>query len=73
MAELRPEYRAVFILFHEQGQPYDDIATALERPVGTIKTWLHRARCEVLQRLRQRGMVGPEGVSPSGTERELKS
>ena len=57
VAELRPDYRAVFVLFHEQGQPYEVIAAALDRPVGTIKTWLHRARMEMLQRLRQRGMV----------------
>src|SRR4029077_16475730 len=63
LGDLRPEYREVFVLFHEQGQPYEEIAEALERPVGTIKTWLHRARSDVLQRLRQRGMVGPEGVS----------
>ncbi len=54
---LRPDYRAVFVLFHEHGQPYEEIAQALGRPVGTIKTWLHRARLEVLERLRRRGMV----------------
>lgn len=58
--QVRVEYRAVFVLFHEQGQPYEDIAEALDRPVGTIKTWLHRARLEVLQRLRQRGMISQE-------------
>jgi RNA polymerase sigma factor (sigma-70 family) len=72
---LRPEYRAVFVLFHEQGQPYEDIAAALDRPVGTIKTWLHRARLEVLDVLRQRGMVpadatpdklAPSGIAPAG-------
>lgn len=63
LAELRPEYRAVFVLFHEQGQPYEDIAEALGRPVGTIKTWLHRARLEVLDRLRRRGMVEQERES----------
>jgi RNA polymerase sigma-70 factor (ECF subfamily) len=57
VAQLRVEYRTVFVLFHEQGQPYEDIAQALERPVGTIKTWLHRARLEILERLRRRGMV----------------
>jgi RNA polymerase sigma-70 factor (ECF subfamily) len=57
LRELRPEYRSVFVLFHEQGEPYEAIAEALERPVGTIKTWLHRARLEVLDRLRRRGMV----------------
>jgi RNA polymerase sigma-70 factor (ECF subfamily) len=58
---LRPEYRSVFVLFHEQGQPYDEIAAAMNRPVGTIKTWLHRARLQILQRLRQRGMVEEVG------------
>jgi RNA polymerase sigma-70 factor (ECF subfamily) len=55
---LRDEYQTVFVLFHEEGQPYEAIAEILDRPVGTIKTWLHRARLEVLQRLRLRGMVG---------------
>jgi RNA polymerase sigma-70 factor (ECF subfamily) len=58
LAELRTEYRTVFVMFHEQGEPYEEIAEALDRPVGTIKTWLHRARLEVLERLRRRGMVG---------------
>jgi RNA polymerase sigma-70 factor (ECF subfamily) len=57
LEDLRLEYRTVFVLFHEQGQPYEEIAQALNRPVGTIKTWLHRARLEILERLRRRGMV----------------
>jgi RNA polymerase sigma-70 factor (ECF subfamily) len=61
LAELRPEYRSVFILFHEQGRAYEFIAEALDRPVGTIKTWLHRARLQVLERLRKRGMVSEVG------------
>jgi len=61
VAALREEYRVVFAMFHEQGHPYEVIAQALQRPVGTIKTWLHRARLEVLERLRQRGMV-PSGI-----------
>jgi RNA polymerase sigma factor (sigma-70 family) len=64
LGELRPEYRSVFVLFHEQGQPYEEIAEALERPVGTIKTWLHRARLEVLDRLRRRGLVAELPQSP---------
>jgi len=60
VGDLRPEYRTVFVLFHEQGQAYEEIAEALDRPVGTIKTWLHRARMEVLERLQRRGMVTAE-------------
>ena len=55
--DLRQDYRSVFVLFHQQGHGYDEISQALDRPVGTIKTWLHRARLAVLERLRQRGMV----------------
>jgi len=61
LGELRLEYRSVFVLFHEHGQPYEEIAEALDRPVGTIKTWLHRARLEVLERLRRRGMISEVG------------
>src|SRR5262249_1006012 len=60
VAALRPDYRTVFVLFHEHGQPYDEIAAALGRPVGTIKTWLHRARLEVLDHLKRRGMVNDD-------------
>jgi RNA polymerase sigma-70 factor (ECF subfamily) len=64
LGELRPDYRAVFVMFHEQGQSYEDIALAMERPVGTIKTWLHRARLEVLDQLRRRGML-PDANIPA--------
>jgi RNA polymerase sigma factor (sigma-70 family) len=57
LAELRQEYRLVFVLFHEQGRTYEEIASLVQRPVGTVKTWLHRARLELLERLRRRGMV----------------
>jgi RNA polymerase sigma factor (sigma-70 family) len=68
LRELRPEYRDVFVLFHEQGQPYDVIALAVGRPVGTVKTWLHRARMQVLERLRRRGMVGESEVGSQRSE-----
>jgi len=54
---LRVEYRTVFVLYHEQGLAYDDIATAVRKPVGTVKTWLHRARQEMLEYLQRRGMI----------------
>jgi RNA polymerase sigma-70 factor (ECF subfamily) len=59
--DLRLEYQSVFVLFHERGLPYEDIARALKKPVGTVKTWLHRARLEVLDRLRRRGMISEVG------------
>jgi RNA polymerase sigma-70 factor (ECF subfamily) len=64
VAGLRLEYRTVFVLFHEHGRPYEEIASAMGRPVGTVKTWLHRARLEVLEHLRQRGMVAADAALP---------
>ena len=64
LLQLRIDYRTVFILFHEQNQSYEEISLAMDRPVGTVKTWLHRARLEVLDRLRQRGML-PDAELPS--------
>src|SRR6202000_1941452 len=45
---MRPDYQTVFVLFHEQGRSYEEIADVIGRPVGTIKTWLHRARVDLL-------------------------
>lgn len=55
--ELRLEYREVFILFHTEEMPYETIGSMMQKPVGTIKTWLHRARQAVVQRLQERGVV----------------
>lgn len=63
LAGLRPEYRSVFVLFHEQGRSYEEIAEVHKRPVGTIKTWLHRTRLEILTYLRGRGMVPADAAS----------
>ncbi len=52
---LRPEYRLVFSLYHEQNLSYEEIAQSLDRPVGTVKTWLHRARAELAEHLARRG------------------
>lgn len=64
---LRSDYRIVFVLFHERGQSYEEIAETVERPVGTVKTWLHRARIELLDRLRSRGLVPTDAAAPEGT------
>ena len=61
LSRSRVEYRSVFVMYHEQGLPYEDIGAAMGKPVGTIKTWLHRARLEVLDHLRRRGMISEVG------------
>lgn len=44
---LRPEYRSCIILRHVEGRPYDEIAGILDLPLGTVKTYIHRARAEL--------------------------
>jgi RNA polymerase sigma factor (sigma-70 family) len=56
LSSLRPEYRSVFALYHEQGLAYEEIAVSIDRPVGTVKTWLHRARAELAEILTRRGV-----------------
>lgn len=57
LAGLRDEYRQAFVLFHEQELTYAEIAEVLDCPVGTVKTWVHRARRELADHLRRRGVV----------------
>ncbi len=47
IAQLRPEYRACILLRHVEGRPYEEIAQILELPLGTVKTYIHRARNEL--------------------------
>jgi RNA polymerase sigma-70 factor (ECF subfamily) len=57
LARLRDEYRQAFVLFHEQELTYVEISEVLDCPVGTVKTWVHRARRELADHLRRRGVV----------------
>ncbi len=51
IATLRPEYRSCILLRHVEGRPYEEIATMLDLPLGTVKTYIHRARSELRQAL----------------------
>jgi RNA polymerase sigma-70 factor (ECF subfamily) len=51
IGELRPDYRTVILLRHVEGYSYDEIAEAMELPLGTVKTYLHRARNELKDHL----------------------
>lgn len=57
LTTLREEYRQAFVLFHQQELNYAEIAEVLDCPVGTVKTWVHRARRELAEFLRRRGIV----------------
>jgi len=47
IAQLRPEYRACILLRHVEGLAYEEIAQSLDLPLGTVKTYIHRARHEL--------------------------
>jgi len=51
IARLRPEYRACIILRHVEDYSYDEIAEIVKLPLGTVKTYIHRARQELRQYL----------------------
>jgi RNA polymerase sigma-70 factor (ECF subfamily) len=51
VAQLAPRYREVIALFHIQHKSYAEIAETLRVPMGTVMTWLHRARKELKAKL----------------------
>ncbi len=56
IGQLRPEYRNCIVLRHVEGRSYEEIAATLDLPLGTVKTYIHRARHqlrEALEHLRE--------------------
>lgn len=56
IGQLRPEYRSCIVLRHVEGRSYEEIAATLDLPLGTVKTYIHRARSELrdlLEHLRE--------------------
>ncbi|MBI4540717.1 MAG: sigma-70 family RNA polymerase sigma factor [Gemmatimonadetes bacterium] len=51
IGELRPEYRAAITLRHLEGYSYEEIAQVMDVPLGTVKTYIHRARSELKEKL----------------------
>ena len=51
IAQLRPEYRSCIMLRHVEGRSYEEIAATLDLPLGTVKTYIHRARHELRRAL----------------------
>jgi RNA polymerase sigma-70 factor, ECF subfamily len=51
IGRLRPEYRSCILLRHVEGRSYEEIAATLDLPLGTVKTYIHRARHELRKAL----------------------
>lgn len=59
VAKLPPRYATIITLYYLKEISYDDIASVLRIPMGTLKTWMHRARHE-LRRIVEREMATDE-------------
>lgn len=55
LAELRPEWRAAVVLRYQEGLSYEEVAGILALPEGTVKTFVHRARKALAERLEAAG------------------
>jgi RNA polymerase sigma-70 factor, ECF subfamily len=51
VAALPRNYREVVHLFHVEHLSYKEIAATLDVPIGTVMTWLHRARARLKEAL----------------------
>jgi RNA polymerase sigma-70 factor (ECF subfamily) len=54
---LQPLHREAFLLFHLQQLSYEQIAQRMRRPIGTVKTWIHRARLALIRQLNRREVL----------------
>lgn len=53
LKELPPEERLTLVLRHQEGLSYSQIAEVTGWPLGTVKTYLHRARKSIREKLVQ--------------------
>jgi len=51
ISRLRPEYQSCILLRHVEDRSYEEIAEILGLPLGTVKTYIHRARAELQREL----------------------
>ncbi len=51
IGKLREEYRTAILLRHVEGRPYEEIAEIMSIPLGTVKTYIFRARRQLREDL----------------------
>jgi RNA polymerase sigma factor (sigma-70 family) len=70
VSRLPDKYRVPFVLFHLEGRSTAEVARELRRPVGTVESWLTRAREKLRARLARRHVhLSPvliAGLAPRG-------
>ena len=56
-------HRHAFELFHQHELSYAEIAAQMQAPVGSVKTWVHRARVALIEQLHRRDVVTDTDVT----------
>ncbi len=70
LSELAEMERAVLVLYHQEECSYEGIAAALEMPINTVRTHLHRGRRRLGQLVRARLARPTEVADPAAVAAE---
>ena len=75
LAHLPPEQREALILVAEQGETYEDAAAVCGVAVGTIKSWVNRARTQLaeLLQMENRHDLGLDGLMQAALQNRAAS
>lgn len=57
LIQIPEQQRLAFNMFHQRSMSYAEISKEMSCPIGTVKTWVHRARTSVIMQLREREVV----------------
>ena len=68
LEELAPMERAVLVLYHQEELSYEGISAALEMPINTVRTHLHRGRKRLGEIVREKLSIKPRDESQSKEE-----
>ena len=60
LASLRPKHREVLVLRYAENMRLEQIADALQMPLGTVKSRLNHAHAQLGEKLKRAGVVGNE-------------
>jgi RNA polymerase sigma-70 factor (ECF subfamily) len=58
LGKLPPHYRMALTLYYLQDRRYEEIAAVMELPIGTVKTYLHRARAWLREHVAEERCAG---------------